>query len=173
MKTVFALLSAIVCLSPTWVVAADEDPCSKFTWDVTRELAVMRQEPTPLHAGAKIEQAPIVEPEKLYDLKLDAQSDVTFPVVPGKPMLADGAHAGIVKFRVTKSGNYRVAMASAHWVDVVDGNKLIRSRDFQGQRGCERPHKIVEFTLPADRDLALQLSGATADHVLVSITAAP
>jgi len=41
-----------------------------------------------------------------------------------------------------------------------------------GQHGCERPHKIVEFELPANRDLILQLSVGTAEEAGVAITAA-
>ena len=46
------------------------------------------------------------------------------------------------------------------------------SRAFQGQHGCERLHKIVEFELPANRDLILQLRVGTAEEAGVAITAA-
>jgi hypothetical protein len=70
-----------------------------------------------------------------------------------------------------QAGRYRVSISSDHWIDVLDGTQLMSSRDFQGQHGCQRPHKIVEFDLPADRDLTLQFSGSTDAHVIVAITA--
>jgi hypothetical protein len=57
-------------------------------------------------------------------------------------------------------------------VDVVDGAQLVPSVDFQGHVGCERPSKIVEFDLPAQRTLTLQFSAATDSEVITAITAA-
>jgi len=54
-----------------------------------------------------------------------------------------------------------------------DGEQRVKSANFQGARGCERPHKIVEFDLPAGKDLTLQLGGAPDPSVLVAITRAP
>jgi molybdate transport system substrate-binding protein len=151
---------------------ADADPCARFTWDVSRERAVMKQTPRVL-AGAVRPGAdvPQIEPEKLYEVKLADQSTVTFVAKPGKTAVTDGAHAGLVRFRVEKAGRYRISISSGHWIDVVDGTQLVSSRDFRGQRGCERPHKIVEYELPASRDLTLQFSGSTDAQVIVAITA--
>jgi molybdate transport system substrate-binding protein len=149
----------------------DADPCTRFTWDVSRERAVMTQTPRAV-AGAVRPGAdvPQIEPEKLYEVKLANQGTVTFVAKPGKAALTDGGHAGLVRFRVAKAGRYRISITSRHWIDVVDGTQLVSSRDFQGQRGCERPHKIVEYELPAGRDLTLQFSGSTDAHVTVAIT---
>jgi molybdate transport system substrate-binding protein len=153
--------------------AAGTDPCSRFTWDVSRERAVMKQTPRAVAAAVRPNaDVPQIEPEKPYEVKLVGQSTVTFVAKPGKPTLADGAHAGLVRFRVEKAGRYRVAISSGHWIDIVDGTMLVSSRDFQGQRGCERPHKIVEYDLPAGRDLTLQFSGSTDAQVVLAITAA-
>jgi hypothetical protein len=64
-----------------------------------------------------------------------------------------------------------VAITSGHWIDVADGDKLLKSHDFQGARGCERPRKIVEYDLPAGRELTLQLSGASDATVILAVTA--
>jgi molybdate transport system substrate-binding protein len=163
----FALIATVHAAS-----AADIDPCTRFTWDVSRERAVMKQTPRAVAAavtpGADVPQ---IEPEKLYEVKLGGQSTVTFVAKPGKPTLNEGAYAGLVRFRVEKAGRYRVAITSGHWIDIVDGTQLMSSRDFQGQHGCERPHKIVEYELPAGRDLTLQFSGSTDAQVIVAITA--
>jgi molybdate transport system substrate-binding protein len=152
--------------------AADTDLCTRFTWDVSRERAVMKQTPRAVAAAVKPStDVPQIEPGKLYEVQLAGQSMVTFVAKPGKAALTDGAHAGLVRFRVEKAGRYRVSITSRHWIDVVDGTQLVSSRDFQGQRGCERPHKIVEYELPARRDLTLQFSGSTDAQVIVAITA--
>jgi hypothetical protein len=153
-------------------IAAEPDPCTKFTWDVSHELAVAKQTPQALSAATKPgKEIPQLQLDKLYELKLSAQSGVSFVLTPGKPTLPDGAQAGLVHFHTEKAGRYRVGITSGHWIDVVDNGKLIKSRDFQGARGCERPRKIVEYELPAATDLTLQLSGSPDATVILSVTA--
>lgn len=169
LKLPVALIAGLLCQT---ALAADAvDPCTKFTWDVTHELAVMKGRPQAVAAGTKTSDAPKLQVDKLYELKLAGQSGVTFALTPGKPTLPDNAQAGVARFHTDKAGRYRVAITSGHWIDVVDGDKLIKSRDFQGARGCERPHKIVEYELPAGKDLTLQLSGSPDATVIVAVTA--
>jgi molybdate transport system substrate-binding protein len=136
--------------------AADTDPCSRFIWDVSRELAVMKQAPRAVAAAVKPgADVPRIEPETLYEVKLADQSAVTFVAKPGKPTLNDGAHAGFVQFRVEKAGRYRVSITSGHWIEIVDGRQLVSSRDFQGQRSCQRPQTRTGAELErVRRDLA-------------------
>ena len=154
--------------------ATDVDPCTRFTWNVTRELAVMTQTPKPVAVAVKTgADVPQLQFDTLYELKLAAQGATSFAIKPGKLTVDDSAHAGLVRFRTEKAGLYRISITSRHWLDVVDGAVVVKSRDFQGQRGCERPRKIVEYELPAGRDLTLQLSGSPDATVLVAITPAP
>jgi hypothetical protein len=153
-------------------IAADADPCTRFTWDVSHELAVMKQTPQTLTAAGKPgKDVPQLQLDKLYEIKLASQSAVTLALTPGKPTLPDNAHAGLAKFQTGKAGRYRISITSGHWIDVIDGKQLIRSRDFQGARGCERPRKIVAYDLPAGRELTLQLSGSSDAVVILSVTA--
>jgi hypothetical protein len=50
---------------------------------------------------------------------------------------------------------------------------LVAAGDFEGQRGCSAPHKIVEFELAGTRPFFLQLSNAAPDSVRLTITPAP
>jgi hypothetical protein len=162
------LIGAVLTQS---AVAADTDSCARFAWDVSHELAVMKQTPQAVTAAdTPGKDVPQLQLDKLYEIRLAGQSGVTFPVTPGKPTLPDNAQAGLAKFRTEKAGRYRISITSGHWIDVVDGKQLIRSRDFQGARGCERPHKIVEYDLPAGRELTLQLSGSPDASVILSVT---
>jgi hypothetical protein len=171
-RVVFGLM---FMLATAGAVAAEldaADGCTRFTWDVSHELAVMKQTPQALTAGTKAgADAPLVQVDKVYELKLAPQGTVQFAVKPGKPTLDDSAQGGIVRFRVGAPGRYRVSITSGHWLDVVAGKSLVRSRDFQGARGCERPHKIVEYDLPAAGEMTLQLSGAAKTSVVLAITA--
>jgi hypothetical protein len=169
LKITALLVAALVSQT---ALAADADPCTKFTWDVSHELAVMKQTPQPVSAAAKSgKDVPQLQLDKVYELKLANQSGVTFALTPGKPTLPDNAQAGLAHFKTEKAGRYRVSITSGHWIDILDGSQLIRSRDFQGTRGCPLPHKIVEYDLPAGRDLILQLSGSPDASVVLAVTA--
>ena len=152
-------------------LADEADGCKKFAWDVSHEVAVMKQTPAPVTAGTKPgTQVPLVKLDKPYELELSPQSGVTYSAQPMKPTLNDSAQGGLVRFHTAKAGLYRVAITTGHWVDVVDGDTPIKSKDFSGSRECPRPHKIVEFELPANKDLVLQFSGSTDRSVVASIT---
>ena len=153
-------------------VLADTDGCSHFTWDVSHELAVMKQTAKPVTAAAKPDvPMPQLQIDELYELKLAPQSTVSYRIPPAKPTVDASAHGGLMRLRVARSGLYRISITSGHWIDVTVDDQLVKSKDFQGSHSCARPHKIVEFELPANRELILQLSGATEASVLMAITA--
>jgi molybdate transport system substrate-binding protein len=153
--------------------ALKTDACSGFTWDISRVRAVLSETAQPLIAAVRPDKdLPQIEPERPYEVKLADQNGVTFVVKPGKAASADDPHAGLVRFRVERAGRYRISISSGHWIDIVEGTQVISSTDFQGQHGCERPHKIVEYELPARRNLTIQLSGSPDAQVTVVVTAA-
>lgn len=166
-----ALLSLCLVGFATAALADEAEGCKKFAWDVSHEVAVMKQTPALIAAATRPgSQAPLVKLDEPYELKLSRQSSVTYSAQPMKPTLNDNAQGGLVRFHTGKAGLYRVAITTGHWLDVVDGDAPIKSKDFSGSRECPRPHKVVEFELPADKDLVLQFSGSTDASVIASIT---
>jgi hypothetical protein len=121
-------------------------------------------------AGKAVTSSPTLLPDRLYQLQLSAQPDVIFAAAPGKKTLADGAYAGLASLTVETAGVYRFSLDQPFWLDVAANGALIRSKKFQGRPGCNAPHKIVEFILPAETPLTLQFSGAASPTVKVSVT---
>ena len=165
-------LIGVGCAALVTPALADEaDGCSHFSWDVSHELKVMKQTAAPVTAATKPGmQAPLLQIDELYELKLSPQSAVTYSAKPAKSTASDSAQGGLVRFHVDKAGLYRVSISSGHWIDVVDGEQLVKSKDFTGSHECARPHKIVEFELPANKNLVLQFSGSTDSSVVAAIT---
>jgi hypothetical protein len=172
-RPIASALATFVVLSVAATAVRAVDPCGEFAWDVTRERALFGAEPHRLPAGKDVSSAPELILDRLYQLTLSPQSSVTFVVTPAKKARTDGSLAGLGRFTVDTSGNYRVSLDRPLWVDVVSNGALLRSRDFQGRPGCTAPHKIVEFALPAGVALQLQISGATDPAVRVSLTRSP
>jgi hypothetical protein len=171
MKTTALLIC--LALGLCGIGSARADDCVDFKWDVTQERALYAGTATPLAAGTDSTSAPVVQLNRLYELKLAPQDKVTFAAAPGKKVPNPGSNAGIVTFKLSGSGSYRVAIDMPFWIDVVANGALVAAKDFQGQHGCSAPHKIVEFDLAGTRPLILQLSNAVPDSVRVTITATP
>jgi hypothetical protein len=153
--------------------AAADESCVDFKWDVTQERALFAGTALPLVAGTDAKSAPVMLLNHLYALQLTPQDKVTFAATPGKKSPSPGSSAGIVTFRLPASGSYRIALDMPFWIDVVANGALVAAKDFQGQHGCNSPHKIVEFELPSTRPYLLQLSSAAPNGVHVTITATP
>jgi hypothetical protein len=152
---------------------AEDDPCAAFLWNVTQERALFGTKAELLAAGRDAASAPGMQVDRLYEWTLVPQEEVMFAAAPGKRMLTDGARAGLVRLQIAAAGTYRVSVDQPFWVDVVAGGKLLPSKDFRGAPGCQAPHKILEFVLPAHQDLLIQLSGAVNPHARLTVTRAP
>ncbi len=165
----FSLLLAVGLALPAFA----GDPCMDFKWNVVNERALFAGDAKALAVGASAAAAPRVEIGQLYQFALSDQQQVVFAAAPGKKMLADGASAGLVRFRPGTAGAYRVSLSRGIWIDVIAGGKAIASTDFGGAPGCETPRKVVLYQLPANTELLLQLSGAADADVRVAITTVP
>ena len=99
------------------------------------------------------------------------QASITFAKPPGRAPRAPAPTAGLLTFKSARAGIYRVSITSRHWIDVLDGTQVIDSRAHQGRSSCEDLHKVVEFELPAQRELTIQLSGDDSATVGIVITA--
>jgi hypothetical protein len=154
------------------ISAQAQDGCTDFKWDVSRERALFAGPPTVMIAGTDVKSAPIVLPNRLYQLTLAPQSGVTFSVRQGKKT-ADDAHAGLAVLRINAEGSYRVAVDLPVWIDVVTTDSVLQPTDFQGQHGCAAPRKVVEFDLKGSKPFLLQFSGAAIDQLLVTVTPVP
>ncbi|MDP9010196.1 MAG: hypothetical protein M3N91_16090 [Pseudomonadota bacterium] len=163
----------VLLLSTAGAKAWADDGCVDFKWEVTSERALFASSAAALPAGRDPQSAPTVLLNRLYELKLMPQDQVTFAATPGKKTPSAGANAGIVTFKLPASGSYRVAIDMPFWIDVVSNGALVVAKDFQGQHGCSSPHKIVEFELVGTRPFFLQLSSAAPDSVRLTITATP
>ena len=163
------LLALLLCGA-----AAPADECAGFKWDVRKEQALFAGPSVALPAGKDLASAPTVATDKLYQLQLLPQTTVAFAMAPGKSIPPDGVYAGLATLKLAQPGHhYRVALDLPFWIDVVANGKLATAVDFQGQRGCDAPHKIVEFDLDGAKEVVLQLSGAGNPIIHLSVTQVP
>ncbi len=131
--------AALMCLMASTPLWAQPQGCRDFAWDVHQERTLFAGQPNHVQGGTSAESSPRVETDHLYQVALVPQSQVRYVTPPGKARSADGAYGGMVRFRVPRTGSYRVALDAAFWVDVVADGKLLESEDFSGQHGLRQP----------------------------------
>ena len=83
-----------------------DEACVDFKWDVTQERELFAGTATPLSAGADSKNAPVMQLNHLYALKLMPQAEVTFAATPGKKTPSAGSNAGVFTFKLPASGVY-------------------------------------------------------------------
>lgn len=149
------------------------DACLDFKWDVSRERALYAQTPVRVRAGTDAKSAPPIVPNRLYALRLASQAQVAFAATPGKRVPLDPAYAGLATLKIPAAGSYRISIDLPLWIDVVSNGVLLPPQDYQGQRACSAPHKIVEFELGGGQVFVLQFSSALTDRVLLTVTPTP
>jgi hypothetical protein len=171
-KAAGSIFLAILCASAAAAARAD-DACRDFKWDVSKERALFAGPSTSVVGGTDLKSAPSLVPNRLYQLQLKPQDQVNFPAAPGKKTSAAATYAGIATVKISQPGSYRFALDAPFWIDVVSGGSLLTAQDFQGQHECDAPHKIVEFDLVGSPPFVLQLSGAAAESIRLTITPTP
>jgi hypothetical protein len=148
------------------------DGCATLSRDVVHELAVMRSPAIPMSAEAGRTGRPRLVLDEHYALNLIAQGQLRFAAKPGRGTRASSPRGGAFQFEVPVTGRYRISITSRHWIDVVDGEKVVASADHFGP-ACDVLHKIVEFDLSSGHTLTLQLSGQDDAIIGLAITASP
>lgn len=168
LATVVALAAALDAAP-----ALADDACDGFKWDVSTERRLFAKSPVREVAGNQANSAPIVRPNRFYQLKLTPQEDVVLTAAAAKKAAAGPAFAGIVTLEVPAPGSYRISIDGPYWIDVLTHGSLIAPQDFASVHGCAAPRKIVIFDLSAPGSYVLQLSNADQASARVAITAAP
>jgi hypothetical protein len=168
-----ARLLTVVALLAGAHAAMAAGACDAFKWDVRHERALFTSRPTDEKAGRAVASAPMILPNRLYRLQLTPQDQVAFARAPGgrKPH-RNGAHAGLVRLRISAGGLYRIALSEHFWIDVVQAGKVVATTDFTGAPGCSTPHKILLYRLEPG-DLLLQVSGWPSPQTELTVTRAP
>jgi len=164
---------AVLLSVPLASTDAAENPCAAFSWDVHHERDLFSKQPVDLASGKAFADAPSLVPDRLYELELRAQPEVTFTAPPSRTWPEEASYAGLARLTVETAGVYRFALDQPAWVDVIAGGAVLQSRDAQGRVGCSAPYKIVEFALPAGKPLVLEFSASVTPSIKVSVSRSP
>lgn len=145
--------------------------CAQFSWDMARELELMRGAPVAVATLAAADpEARLAPLEQRLGLALLPSRRVKLLVVPRREPAAD-SYAGILRLRVPRSGGYRVSASQRLWIEVVGPAGVVKSSRFAMQAGCEALRKSVAFPLEAETDYWIELSGSPTPDPDLLVTA--
>ena len=170
-----SLVAALVLLVAAMPLQAQEpmpmsaQPCPATPAPLPPELAGW-QGRTAIASASNVAGAgaATIVPGKGADVALHPTPDVTYPVRPAHPG-GSVSKGGIVAFRITDGGTYRVAIGSGAWIDVVREGQAVTSTAHSPGPPCSGIRKMVDFALtPGAYVLEIAGNGTSALPVLVT-----
>ena len=166
----YALALALLPLPVAALAQAENSGCD--TYEAPEQAVIDRfaAPSLPAPAGGEDGAPARLDTGTAYRATLMPQARMRFVAEPGRHTLADGAYATTLVFHTEQAGPYRAYIDDASWVDLVDDNgERVPSEDFGGRHDCRALRKFVAYTLEADHDYVLQLSGGTRQRVRVLV----
>mgnify|MGYP001054763883 CR=1 FL=1 len=129
--------------------------------------------PAPLAAAADHDglARATLAPGKAATVTLLPTPTVHYPLQPEKPG-GSVSHGGLLAFAIARAGNYRIALGSGAWIDVVRDGKAVVSTAHGHGPACSTIRKMVDFSLEPG-DYVLQVSANAAAELAVLIAPLP
>lgn len=133
--------------------AQDKTGCDQFKWSVARERAWFAADRKPVASGATIVAG------QGYAVTLGPNETVAFHVPPERALKPGGFGATLAVADIDKAGLYEITLSADGRIDAVQGDALVKSVDYSGQKDCPGVRKSVRFDLKTG-PLTIQLSNA-------------
>jgi hypothetical protein len=163
MDSAFGLALALALLSGG-ARAQDKTGCDAFKWSVARERGWFAQA-RPIASGAAIAAG------QGYAVTLAPNESVAFPVPPERALKPGGFGAILAVANIDNAGSYEITLSDEARIDAVQGDALVKSTDFSGQKDCSGVRKSVRFDLKSG-PLTIQLSNGPGAAINVALAPA-
>lgn len=165
----FMVAIGIALLATSAAAQQREEPvgCDAFKWSLEGERALLLAPPeASVESGASI-QPPV---GKAVTIRLKPVAAAGLPMAPERPQRAQDGKAGFVRIEApARAGPYRITLAQAGWIDVIQNGRPLRAGAFSGATGCKGVRKSVTFELEA-APFVIQISGVPADSIGLTMT---
>lgn len=167
-------LAGLLLVASASTLAAEESTatsqCTGFRFNLDSELKLFAGTPREINAASTATAPTAIDGATLYRVALVDQSAARFAIPPGKPTVADGSYAGLLRITPTGSSTLRVNLGEAAWIDVVAGGRELESARHTGSHDCKLLRKSVEFSVQPGTELLIQISGSTVQEMLLAVT---
>lgn len=133
-------LAGLLLVASASTLAAEESTatsqCTGFRFNLDSELKLFAGTPREINAASTATAPTAIDGATLYRVALVDQSAARFAIPPGKPTVADGSYAGLLRITPTGSSTLRVNLGEAAWIDVVAGGRELESARHTGSHDC-------------------------------------
>jgi hypothetical protein len=169
----FLLSSSTSFASGNGMKAKMQGNCSNYSIDVSKEILILKTKEVLVNSentkNFKFEN----RLNKRIQLKLTPKDKIKLSLSPEKVFHSgEKSYAGLLSFKVSKDGNYRITGDGKFWFDLIDSNKgtSIKSESFSMQTKCSGIFKVVNFRLKEKTSYILQVSSSLRAKVQLMIT---
>lgn len=169
MKALTLALCGVTLVLPSLAHAQEAVPGCSSPVAATGELTPWN---TPRQQQASVRPSQIsgsaIAVGEAVRLSLLPTPQVRYPVRPEKPG-GSVSFGGLLRLDVIEAGTYRVALASAAWIDLVRDGKALSSGAHGRGPECTGIRKMVDFQLtPGRYTLQIAANGEAETRVLVA-----
>jgi hypothetical protein len=144
--------------------AQDKTGCDQFKWSIARERGWFA-DAKPVASGATIVAG------QGYAVALVPHESIAFRVPPERALKAGGYGAILAVAAIDKAAAYEITLSDEARIDAVQGDALVKSSDFSGQKDCPGVRKSVRFDLKPG-PLTIQLSNGAAGAIDLALAPA-
>ncbi len=110
--------------------------------------------------------------DRAFTLTLKPSDAAGYLLPLAKPAVA-GTYGGVVRVAaIPKAALYEVTLSREAWVDIIQNDVRVKTRNVSRQRDCASMRKSIQFQLAAG-SAALQISGVDAPAIVVAVASAP
>ena len=157
--------AALVAGLPSLATADEPAGCAGFKWSLDRERTALAATGKPAIANGGA-----LAYEVAATLKLAPIGEAGLQHAPERPLKLAQSFAGHFKLPIpSRPGVYKVTIASAGWIDVLDNGEFLHPKGYSGALGCEGARKSIKFELPP-RPLEIQVSGVWDDTLSLIVS---
>jgi hypothetical protein len=161
------VLAAALLFAPGHALADEPHGCDAFRWPLEKERSALAAP-----AKSVVTNGGALRYGSASTLQLAPYADAALPHAPERTPKAAASFAGHFTLPApAKPGVYKVTLAAAGWIDVVDNGSFLHPIAFSGAMDCEGARKSVKFDLPA-RPLDVQFSDVRDPSIAVIVTGA-
>jgi hypothetical protein len=165
MKSALALV-VLASLVGGLAQAQEKNACDQFKWSVERERRLFAAGANSAAPGAAI------DPGAAYVVALQPSDKVAYRLPPERAPKAGSFGATLSVADIDKAGLYQITLSGEAWLDVIQGEKSVKSSAFSGQKDCAGVRKSVRFDLKAG-SLIVQISNSASASIDMAIVPAP
>lgn len=163
------MLRALLAVTQIVLLASASQACEFPGLAAEADIALQATTGEAIAATLAAAEAPFIEAGRLYAVTLASAEGVVWSVPPKRPPDAGHPFGGVMAWRISSPGRWRIGLSNSAWVDLIVNGVAVASAGHGGDPNCQRPHKVVDFELSGEDAVVIQLSHSADEQLQMSL----